>query len=154
MKLFNTLLYKVLELQEKFLRFRLSKTIGVKTNSKRKKHFVSGCTLDLNSIADIEKQHLEDELSNILKVYEYNPARILEYVKSQGTGVLYLKDAKKILYPIGETEGFIYPAQGSKALYLSLALNKEFSMRTNEMFVLSEGEINKYYFDDLHQNHI
>ena len=146
MKLLNTVIYKILELQEKFLRLRLLKTIGVKNNSKRKKHYASGCTLDLNSIADNEKQQLEDELSNILKVYEYNPVRLLEYVKSQGTDVKYLKDAKKILYPIGESEGFIYPSIGSKALYLSLALYKTFSLNTKEMFVLSEGEINKYYF--------
>ena len=92
MKLLNTLLYKILELQEKFLRFRLSKTLGVKNNSKRKKHFVSGCTLDLNSIADIEKQHLEDELSNILKVYEY----ILEFLHTH-KNIKYRKDYLKIL---------------------------------------------------------
>ena len=146
MKLLNTVLYKILELQEKILRLRLSKTLGAKNNSKRKRHYADGCKLDFNSIADMEKEQLENELSNILKVYDYNPKRILEYVKSQGTDVKYLKDAKKILYPIGENEGFIYPCRGSKALYLSLALNKTFSFNSKEMFILSEGEINKYYF--------
>ena len=140
------ILYKTLELQEKVLRFRLSKTIGVKNQSKRKRHYSTGCTLDLNTLAEAERQELEDKLTNILKTYDYNPARILDYIKSQGTEVKYLKDAKKLLNPIGENEGFIYPASGSKALYLSLAVNKKISLKTDEMFVLSKGEINKYYF--------
>ncbi len=144
--LLKEFLYKILELQEKFLRFRLSKTIGVKNTSKKKRHYSTGCTLDLNTMADIEKQELEDKITNILKTYEYNPERILDYIKAQGTQIKIIKDAKKILNPIGENEGFIYPCKGSKALYLSLGINKSFSLKTDEMFVLSEGEINKYYF--------
>ena len=146
MTLFKTLVYKLLGLQEKVLRYRLSKTIGVKHTSKRKQHYADGCTLSLSSLADAEKEQLEAELTNILKAYDYNPQRILEYVKAQGTDVVFAKDASKVLNPIGETEGFIYPAHGSKALYLSLGINRKFSLKTNEMFVLSTGEINKYYF--------
>ena len=83
MQLLKDILYRVLELQEKFLRFRLSKTIGAKTFSKSKRHFYHGCTLDLNTMADIEKQELEAKITNILKTYNYNPPRILEYIKSQ-----------------------------------------------------------------------
>ena len=146
MKLLKNALYSILELQEKFLRFRLAKTIGVKNSSKRKRHYSNGCTLDLNTMAEVEKQELEDKLNNILKTYEYNPLRILDYIKSQGTKVKFIKDASKLLNPIGEDEGFLYPSIGSKALYLSIAINKTFSLKTKEMFVLSEGEINKYYF--------
>ncbi len=144
--MFKDFLYKVLEIQEKFLRRRLSKTIGAKSFSSRKRQFSDGCTLDLNSMADAEKQELEDKLTNILKTYEYNPVRILDYIKSQGTKVVYLNDAKKILNPICENEGFIYPQKGAKALYLSLAANRTFKLKTDEMFMLSKGEINKYYF--------
>ena len=142
----KNILYKILELQEKIIRFRLSKTIGVKNQSKSKHHYSKGCTLDLNTMAELEKQELENKLNNILKTYDYDSARILDFIKSQGTEIIYLKDAKKILNPIGENEGFIYPAKGSKALYLSLAINKKICFKTKEMFVLSEGEINKYYF--------
>ena len=144
--LFKTFLYKILELQEKFLRFKLSKTIGVKSSSKRKQQYSNDCTLDLNTLAEAEKQELEDKLTNILKTYKYNPLRILDYVKAQGTQVVFLKDAKKILNPICENEGFIYPASGFMALYLSIAVNKKFALKTDEMFILSEGDINKYYF--------
>ena len=146
MKLLKDLLYRVLELQEKVLRFRLSRTLGAKSESKRKSHFYKGCTLDLNTMAEAEKQELEAKITNILKTYEYNPARVLEYVQSQGTEIIFLNDAKKILNPIGENEGFIYPQTGAKALYLSLGVKRSFSLKTGDMFVLSPGEINKYYF--------
>lgn len=146
MTLLKTIIYNILSLQEKVLRHRLSKTIGAKSSSKRKQHYSDGCLLSLSTMADAEKEQLEAELTNILKVYDYNPERILDYVKSQGTAVYFIKDAAKILNPIGETEGFIYPAKGAKALYLSLGVNKTFSFKTDGMFVLSTGEVNKYYF--------
>lgn len=146
MQLLKNIIYKTLELQEKILRFKLSKTIGIKSNSKRKTHYSNGCTLDLNSMAEVEKQQLEDELFNILKTYNYDAQKILEYIRKQGTKVFIIKDADKLLNAIGENEGFILPYKGTKALYLSLAINKKFSLETKEMFVLSQGEINKYYF--------
>ncbi len=146
MKLFNNILYKILSVQEKILRHRLSKTIGAKNSSKRKRHYSNGCLLDLSSLADTEKQKLEEELTLILQKNEYDPEKILEYIKKQGTSVYLLQKASKILNPIGENEGFIYPAKGSKALYLSLSINKKFALKTDEMFVLSKGGINKYYF--------
>lgn len=146
MKLFKSIIYKILSLQEKFLRYKLSKTIGVKNNSKKKRHYFNGFTVDLSTLADSEKQKLEEELNLILKKYNYNPEEILNYIQTQGTKVIYPENAAKILNPIGENEGFIYPARGSKALYLSLAILRKPSLKTPEMFILSKGQINKYYF--------
>ncbi len=144
--LLKSIIYKILSIQEMILRFQLSKTIGVKNLSKRKRHFANGCTLDLNSLADAEKNKLEEEMMLILKTYNYEPKEILEYIQSQGTNVYFIDNADKILNPIGENEGFIYPAKGTKALYLKLNTDKKFSLKTNEMFILKKGEINKYYF--------
>jgi len=141
----NILLF-LLSLQEKFLRYKLSRTIGIKNNSKRKKHYFWGCTVDFNNLADSEKQKMEEEITLILKQYEYEPKRVLKYIQNQGTKVLFVKNSDKILNSIGENEGFIYPAKGAKALYLSLALEHTLKLKTDEMFVLSDGEINKYYF--------
>ena len=121
MQLLKSFIYTVLAIQERLLRYKLSKTIGAKQNSKRKKHFSNGCTLDLNTLADTELQQLEDELTNILKTYDYNPEKILEYVEKQGTQVFRIKNSSNILHPIRESEGFILPAKGGKALYLSLS---------------------------------
>lgn len=114
--------------------------------SKKKRHYSNGCVLDLKSLADVEKEKLENELNNILKTYNYEPQKILEYVKAQGTEVYIIENASKYLNPVYENEGFIYPTKGTKALYLSLAIKKQFALRTEEMFVIPKGELNKYYF--------
>lgn len=146
MKLINNIIYKILSVQEKFLMKRLSKTVGIKNKSKRKRSYGDGVLVDFNSLAEVEKQKLEEELTLILTKYEFNPEKILDFIQSQGTKVVYLKEAYKLLNPIKENEGFIYPAKGTKALYLSLGVFKRVSFKTEEMFVLSKGEINKYYF--------
>ena len=146
MQLFKSLLYKILGLQEKYLRYRLSKTIGVKNTSKKKRHYFNGGLLDLSTLAESEKQKLEEELTRILKEADFEPEKLLEYIKVNGTKVYRIENAGSILNPIGENEGFIYPAKGSRALYLSLALDKKISFKTDEIFLLSKGEINKYYF--------
>ncbi len=146
MQLIKNIIYNILSIQEKILRHRLSRTIGAKSDSKRKRRFTNGCMLDLNTLAEAEKQKLEEELTLILKNSDYMPEKILNYIEKQGTKVFYLANASKVLNPIGENEGFIYPASGTKALYLSLSTNQAVRFKTDEMFVLSKGEINKYYF--------
>ena len=146
MKLLENIIYNILSLQEKFLRQRLSRTLGAKTASKRKRRYSNGCLLDLNSIAESKKQRYEEELTLILKNCDYDPQKILEYISKQGTMVYYIDKASSKLNPIGEYEGFIYPAKGLRALYLSLTISKKPSFKTGEMFILSKGVINKYYF--------
>lgn len=146
MQFVKNIIYSILSLQEKFLRYKLSGTIGVKQNSKRKKHFSDGCTLDLNTLADKELEQLEGEITNILKTYDYEPEKLLQYIENQGTKVFRLNNSSNILHPLGESEGFILPAKGFKALYFALSLNLGFKLKTDEMFVLSKKEINKYYF--------
>ena len=97
-------------------------------------------------MADIEKQQLEDKINLILKKYNYEPKEILNYIENQGTKVYFIDNAAKLLNPVGENEGLSYPASGSLALYLSLAIQKQPRLKTGEMFILSKGEINKYYF--------
>lgn len=145
MSLFKKIVLFVLSIQEKRLTKNLNKTLGVKNNSKRKKVFSGGCLLSLDSIADSDKQKMEEELALILKSNHYEPEEILDYIKSHGTEVFYIKNAKS-LNSIGENEGFVYPQKGAKALYLSLLVQKKIAFQTKEMFILSKGEINKYYF--------
>lgn len=145
MNLFKNIVYFILSVQEKFLTQRLNKTLGVKKVSKRKKYYNQGCFLSLDTLADSEKQKMEEELLLILKTSNYNPLEVLEYIKKHGTKVFYIDNAKK-LHSIGENEGFIFPTKGYKALYLSLLLENKFKLNTNELFVLTNGEINKYYF--------
>ena len=146
MHLFKKILYNILSIQEKILRYRLSRTLGVKNSSNKKIIYQDGCTINLSTLAETERQKLENEISFLIKKYNYNPEEILNYIKQSGTRVTIIENAASILNPIGENEGFIYPANGAKALYLSLATDKTIKFRTPEMFILSKGEINKYYF--------
>ena len=146
MQLIKNIIYCVLSIQEKFLRMRLQKTIGVKNTSKHKKHYSNGCMLDLSTLAEKEKEQLEQEITNILKSNDFEPIKLLEYIKNNGTKVKFLQNASKFLTQISENEGFIYPSKGPKALYLSLLLNEGIKLKTDEIFILSPGEINKYYF--------
>ena len=132
-------------MQEKMLTRSLNKTLGVKNISKRKKYFQEGCLLSLDSIADSDKQKMEEELSLILKSSNYEPVQILKYIQNHGTDIFYIKKAE-YLHAIKENEGFIYPQKGFKGLYLSLLTSKKISFKTDEMFILTKGEINKYYF--------
>ena len=145
MSLFKNIVLFVLSIQEKMLTRSLNKTLGVTNSSKRKKIFQEGCLLSLDSLADSDRQKMEEELALILKSSNYEPNEVLKYIETHDTKVFYIKNAKA-LHSIGENEGFIYPQKGFKALYLSLLTQKKFAHKTKEIFVLTKGEINKYYF--------
>ena len=51
-----------------------------------------------------------------------------------------------MLNSIGENEGFIYPMIGAKALYISLMTENKIKFKTDEMFIVPNENINKYYF--------
>ena len=145
MGIIKNLIYFLLTIQERILLKSLDKTINTKNHSQKKKYYGNGVFLTLETLADEKKSQIEEEMSLILKNSNYEPEKILEYIKGQGTKVYYIKDAK-MLYSVGENEGFIYPQKGAKALYFNLLINKSFGLKTDEMFVLSKGEINKFYF--------
>jgi len=146
MQVVKDIIYKILSFQEMFLKFRLEKTLNAKYLSKRKRHFSHGCTVDLNTLAEEEKQKFEEELILILKKCEFDPEKIVLYIEKQGTMVYRLKNSKSLLNSIGENEGFIYPASGAKAVYFSLATENKIKFKTDEMFILPKDNINKYYF--------
>ena len=145
MKPFKNIIYFFLSLQEKWLLRNLRNTIGIKYNSNRKKYYGDGYFLSLDTIAETEKNKIEDLIRLTLKNANYEPENLLDYIKKQGTPIYYINN-NKYLNSIGENEGFIYPQNGAKAIYISLLTDNKFSLKTPEMFILTKGEINKYYF--------
>ena len=145
MNIIKDFVYLILTIQEKLLLKKLHKTIGVKNGSKIKRFWGNSCLINLNSIAEADKQKMEEELILLLKKFDFNPNEILKYISNQGTKVFITDNAKK-LYTIQENEGFFYPQKGIKALCLNLITSGKFSFKTPEMFILSKGEINKYFF--------
>lgn len=145
MSFYKNLLLFVLSVQEKILTKKLNKTLGVKHFSKRKNKYNDGCLLTLDSIAESEKQKMEEELFLILKSYNYEPKEILNYIEKHDTKVFYLKN-ERLLNIIGEEFGFIYPQKGMRALFLGLITEKKILFKTNDSFIVSSGNINQYYF--------
>lgn len=145
MRAFKNFVYFILSIQEKILTQRLKKTLGTKNSSKNKKFFSQGCFVSLDTIANSDKQKMEDELAIILKSANYEPLEVLKYIEKHNTKVYFIDSAKPLI-SVGENTGFIYPNKGFKALYLSLLTEKKFSLKTNEMFILEKDNINKYYF--------
>lgn len=144
MSIFKKFILFLLSFQEKMLVNSLRGTLDVNNKAKRRSFFQNGCLLSIDSIAEVEKKKIEEELVTILETCNYNSLKILEYVKNQGTEVCYIKSAKS-LNSIGENEGFVYPQKGFKALYISLLVGKDVCFKTPEMFIITRGEINKYY---------
>lgn len=145
MNILKNVIYFILSIQEKMLMKNLSKTLNLKSSSKSKKVFKNGCYISLDSLAEDEKKRFEDELILLLKNSEYSIDKLLNYIKSQGTDVFYIK-SEALLNSIGENCGFIYPQFGAKALALSLLVENKVKFKTKEMFVITKENINKYYF--------
>ena len=123
---------------------QLKNTISAKP-LKSKAFFNSGCLLSLDSIAESEKNKMEEELALILKMANYEPKEVLKYIEKHDTEIFYIENLK-LINVIGINEGFIYPLKGLKAMYLSSLVRKTLCLTTKEMFILGLGGINKYYF--------
>ena len=145
MKFLQNIFLLILSIQEKILTKKLNRTLGARALTIRKKHFQEGCLLTLDSVAESEKNKMEEELMLILKSSNYNPKEVLEYIKKHNTNVYFINNEKS-LKTVGENFGFIYPQKGLKALYISLLTQKRFSIKTNAMFILGNGNINTYFF--------
>ena len=88
---------------------------------------------------------VKSNVKAIVKKVNCNPEELLNYVKAANTPVYKIKNADKLLAFIHEEEGLIYEQEGFNAFYLSLITSQGIKFRTKPMFVLREGEIDKYY---------
>ena len=127
------------------------------TNSTTKTHVNASETMILSTQTEKILEAMDAEVKNIVKSCLTNPELLLKFVEQQGTPVYKIPYADKILSKINEEEGFITPLNGLKALYLNfmtgiLAQKKlHISLKSREMFILRNGDINIYYM--LHQFH-
>ena len=96
MNIIKDFVYLILTIQEKLLLKKLHKTIGVKNGSKIKHFWGNSCLINLNSIAEADKQKMEEELILLLKKFDFNPNEILKYINNQGTQVFITDNAKKL----------------------------------------------------------
>ena len=146
------LIYSVLALQEKILRKRLKGNFkSVYSNTTSKKVFGKAASLELNSQTEKNKIKVESDVITILKKYENNPQKLLEFIERSGTKVYKIKFANKILKLINNEEGFIAAKNGIKALFLNIIISlftnekMKLSLKTQPMFILRDLPLESCY---------
>lgn len=150
MNILQKILYFLLEIQEKNLSKRLRKHLKTSSkNSMSKTIMSSSVTITLNAETEKNKELVKKNIEDIVNTCSNNPEKLLEYIKSQGTKVVKLDNADKILNVIKEEEGLITPLEGIQALYINLITNSGFSIKSKPMFILRNGELDPYYM--IHQ---
>lgn len=143
-KIFQKAVYLILALQEKFARKRHAKNLTGFTNSTSKTVMNNGCSLNLTAKTEENKQKLESNVKTILKNFENMPEKMLLYIERNGTPVIRHKNAGKILDIVREEQGYIRELRGLKAFLLNLLLYKKLGFKTSPIFLLEEGELDKY----------
>ena len=76
----------------------------------------------------------------------------MNYIEKHGTKIYKIGAADKILALINETEGFITPKKGLKALYLNFVLNNKISLSFKESFIMRNLPLDPYY--TIHQFYV
>lgn len=144
--LMKNIKYFFLAQKEKNIQNRLKKTTKRSfTNKTSKTIFGTAANVTLNSETQKLIELVKTNVSTIVKKVDCNPEELLNYVKAANTPVYKINNADKLLNLIQEEEGLIYEQEGLTALYLSLITGLGIKFKTPPMFIMREGEIDKYY---------
>lgn len=138
--------YFFLSLQEKNIQNKLKKTTKRSfTNKTSKTIFGTAANVTLNTETQKLVELVKTNVATIIKKVDCNPDELLNYVKAANTPVYKINNADKLLGFIQEEEGIIYEQEGITALYLSIITGQGIKFKTQPMFILRDGEIDKYY---------
>lgn len=144
--IFKQIKYFFLSQKEKNLQQKLKDTTKRSYTNKTSKNVIGGAA-DL--IINGETLKLIDDVKNnvytIAKKTDCNPEEILGYIKAAKTPIYKIDNADKFLNLIKEEEGFICEKRGMEALYLSIVTEQGFNFKTEPMFIMREGIIDKFY---------
>jgi len=91
-----------------------------------------------------KKKEVLQKVEHIVKKAKNNPYKLLSYIEKHGTKIYKIKNADKILSLVNETEGFITPKKGIKAIYLNLMILKRFSLSFAECFIMRNLQPDPY----------
>lgn len=144
--LFDNIKYFFLSLKEKKRQEKLKKVTKQSYKNKTSKRIIgSAADVTLNAETNNLIEKVRNNVADIVKKTNCNPDELLDYIKAAKTPVYKIANANKLLAFIQEEEGFICELEGFRALYLSLITGRGMSLKTPAMFVLREGNIDKYY---------
>lgn len=146
------LIYSVLALQEKVLKKKIKGNINAPyANSMSKKKIIRGASFELTAQTEKNKLKLENDVKIILKKYENNPQKLLEFVQNNGTKVYKIPFANRILKLIGYEEGFVIATEGIKSLYINIIAavlageKMKLSLKSEPVFILRGAHFDDYY---------
>jgi hypothetical protein len=106
-------------------------------------------TMTFSSETEKNVELVKKTIEELLKLNDYDPDKLLDYIKYQGTGVCKIPDADKILSLIREEEGLIMERRGFEGLYLNMVTGNGFSTKSEPVFIMRDGEINPFFM--IHQ---
>ena len=150
MEIFEKFLKIINEIYLSFTKYKYRKYLNTSTkNSDVKAIEGANYSVRFSCVFDERKKEVENKVENIVKKAKNNPYKLIAYVEKHGTCVYRINNANKILALINETEGFITPKKGLKALYLNMIINKKVSLKFNECFIIRNKAIDPYYM--IHQ---
>ena len=136
--------YKKIHL--KFLKLKYRKYLKTSHDSGGVKNIVGNdFSLRFGCVFEDRKKEVEKKVENLVKKAKNNPYRLIAYIEKHGTPVYKIADANKILEIINETEGFITPKKGLKAIYLNAVINKKLSTKFGECFIMRNLTLDPYY---------
>lgn len=134
-----------LNLKEKMLLYKLRNSTKSSYSNKSTKNVIrKGASLTINSKTKQTIADVKENVTSIVNKTNCDPKALLDYVKAANTNIYYVNNADKLLNLIMEEEGFIYEKAGFEAFYLGLITGQGLKIKTEPMFVLRNGEINKY----------
>ncbi len=134
-----------LNLKEKMLLYKLRNSTKSSYSNKSTKNVIrKGASLTINSKTKQTIADVKENVTSIVNKTNCDPKALLDYVKAANTNIYYVNNADKLLNLIMEEEGFIYEKAGFEAFYLGLITGQGLKFKTEPMFVLRNGEINKY----------
>lgn len=119
--------------------------------SSSKTYVTAGETLYLNAQEKLDAKEVITNAKSVFKENLNEPEKIFDYIKSQGTPVIKLKNATTLLWFVGQEEGFIPPQKNLQALFLGLLINIfsenkiQLGLQTQGMFVLRDTDLNPYF---------
>lgn len=144
--IFKEIKYFFLSLQEKNLQKKLRNTTKRSFSNKTSKTILgTAADVTLNTETQKSIELVKTNVSAIVKKVNCNPEDLLNYVKAANTPVYKINNADKLLSFIKEEEGLIYEQEGFNALYLSIITGSGIKFKTPPMFILRDGEIDKFY---------
>lgn len=144
--IFEKIKYYILSQKEKQRKKRLQKySKNSYTNKTSKRIIGSAADVTLSAETNNIINEVKNNVTSIVKKTNCNPDELLKYIEAAKTPVYKINNADKLLANINEEEGLICEKEGLQALYLSIITGRAISFTTPAMFVLRNGDIDKYY---------